>query len=81
MKELSLETYQELWPLMQIRAKVKIGNVQRTSFWHEKWTGQGTMKQQPELIALSKQQHATVSMMWTGQGWNLFLRIHLNDWR
>ncbi|WMV23794.1 hypothetical protein MTR67_017179 [Solanum verrucosum] len=66
---------------MQIRAKVKIGNGQQTSFWHDKWTGQGTMKQQhPELFALSQQQHATVAMMWTGQGWNLFLRRHLNDW-
>ncbi|KAG5609302.1 hypothetical protein H5410_020583 [Solanum commersonii] len=66
---------------MQIRAKVKIGNGQQTSFWHDKWTGQGTMKQQhPELFALSQQQHTTVSMMWTGQAWNLFLRRHLNDW-
>jgi len=37
------------------------------------------MKQQhPKLYTLSQQQQATVAMMWTGQGWNLYLRRHLN---
>lgn len=71
----------KVWPLMQIKTKVKIWNGQRTFFWHDKWAQQGTMKQQhPEFFTLSQQQHATVAMMWTGHGWNLFLRRHLNDW-
>ena len=66
---------------MQSRTKARIGNGQKTSFWHDKVDRALTMKQQhPELYILSQQQEATVAMMWTGQGWNLYLRTYLNDW-
>lgn len=40
------------------------------------------MKQlHPELYMLCQQQQATVATKWTVQGWNLFLRGHLNDWK
>lgn len=68
-----------LWPMLQVRTRVKVGNGQKTSIWHDKWAGHLTMKQQhPELFTLSQQQQAT-----NGCGldtWNLFLRRYLNDW-
>ena len=71
-----------LWPKMQIRNKVRIGNGQKTSFFGmTSGAGLLTMKQQhPELYTLSQQQEATVAMMWTGQGWHRYLRRYLNDW-
>jgi len=70
-----------LWPMLYYRSRIKVGDGQKTSFWEDKWNGATLMKQlHLELYVLCQQQQATVATMWTGQGWNLFLRRHLNDW-
>ena len=48
-----------LWPKMQIRTKVRIGNGQKNSFWHDKWAGFLTIKEHPEIYTLSQQQEVT----------------------
>ncbi|WMV25830.1 hypothetical protein MTR67_019215 [Solanum verrucosum] len=70
-----------LWPVLYHRTKVEVGDGSKTSFWEDKWNGSVHMKQlHPELFILCQHQQATVATMWTGQGWNLFLRRNLQDW-
>ncbi|KAF3662156.1 putative cytosolic iron-sulfur protein assembly protein Ciao1-like [Capsicum annuum] len=70
-----------LWPLVLSRLSFKVGNGQKVSFWKDKWIDQSPLKQlYPDIHILSLQQQATVSEMWTGQGWNFQLRRNLNDW-
>uniref|UniRef100_M1A3E7 Uncharacterized protein n=1 Tax=Solanum tuberosum TaxID=4113 RepID=M1A3E7_SOLTU len=76
-----MESNHELWPMLYFRSRIKVGDGQKTSFWEDKWNGATPMKQlHPELYMLCQQKQATVATMWIGQGWNLFLRRHLNDW-
>lgn len=69
-----------LWPMLQARTRVKVGNGMKTSFWEDKWNGKVVMKQaHPALFTLYQLQQATVATMWTGHGWNLGLRRQLYD--
>ena len=53
--------------------------MEKIAFWNDIWCGQEALKHVfPVLHSLSQGQEATV--LWTGQGWNLFLRRGLNDW-
>ncbi|XP_060216840.1 uncharacterized protein LOC132644271 [Lycium barbarum] len=74
-------TIRNLWPLVINRSSFKVGNGLKVSFWDDKWIGHEPLKQlYPDLYTLCLQQQATVAELWTGQGWNLHLRRHLNDW-
>ena len=70
--------YTNLWPVLYHRTKVEVGDGSKTPFWEDKWNGSVPMKQlHPELFTLCQHQQAIVATMWTGQGWNLFLRRNL----
>ncbi|XP_059277663.1 uncharacterized protein LOC132031768 [Lycium ferocissimum] len=69
------------WPIMLARIRCKVGNGLKVSFWNDIWLGDTALKVKfPALFVLSQKRHATVAEMWTGQGWDLDLRRHLNDW-
>lgn len=70
-----------LWQLVKERTSCKVGNGEKVAFWNDIWCGQEALKHTfPVLHSLSQGQEATVAELWTGQGWNLFLRSGLNDW-
>jgi len=70
-----------LWPLIQARTRVNVGNGRKTSFLEDKWNGTIVLRQaRPVLFTLCQWQHATIANMWTKQGWNIGLRRQLNDW-
>lgn len=35
----SVESNQDLWPLMQSRTRIKVGNGLKASLWNDKWIG------------------------------------------
>lgn len=74
-------TIRNLWPILFSRISFTVGNGRKVLFWEDKWINQRPLKLLfPEFYALSRLPKATVEELWTGQGWNLQLRRHLNDW-
>uniref|UniRef100_A0A0V0IAR3 Putative ovule protein n=1 Tax=Solanum chacoense TaxID=4108 RepID=A0A0V0IAR3_SOLCH len=85
-----------LWPMIQARTRVKLGNGRKTTFWDDKWNGTVGLRQAHLVIffiffengnghhlvifTLCQWQQVTVANMWTGEGGNLGLRRQLNDW-
>ncbi|WMV23922.1 hypothetical protein MTR67_017307 [Solanum verrucosum] len=70
-----------LWPMIQARTRVKLGNGRKTTFWDDKWNGTVGLRQAHLVIfTLCQWQQITVANMWTGEGGSLGLRRQLNDW-
>lgn len=69
------------WPKLWGSSKILLGNVRKTSFWHDVWVGQQTLKPQfPIIYNLSQQKWATVFDISDIHDWNLSFRRLFNDW-
>ncbi|WMV54098.1 hypothetical protein MTR67_047483 [Solanum verrucosum] len=75
------KTIRRLWPQFKGNISLKVGNGRKIDFWNEHWIGDESLQSLfPDLFMLTTQNKATISQLWSPQGWNLISSRAFNDW-